>query len=212
MPTPAELDDTAPDRRRAAPTRLLVVRHGQSEWNAIGRWQGQADPPLSEEGMLQAADAGLSLGTFDAVWASDLQRASVTAAIIAEIIGVGPVLLDIRLRETDVGPWEGLTHADVEAGWPGYLAEHRRPEGFEPYDEAARRMISAFADIAAASIGGEVLVVSHGGAIRSVRRLLGQADAPMPNLGACWFTVRGNDMSAGEVVSLAGAAPSGMAL
>ena len=204
----------APGQRATpeATTRLLVARHGQSEWNAIGRWQGQADVPLSEEGMLQAADAGLRLGTFGAVWASDLERASMTAAIIAEIIGIGPVLIDPRLRETDVGPWEGLTHDDVEAGWPGFLAGKLRPEGFEPYDDAAERMLAALVDIAAQSPGEEVLVVSHGGVIRAARRLLGASDARMPNLTASWFEVRGSVVTAGEVVDLSDAEPSGMAL
>ena len=195
-----------------APTRLLVARHAQSEWNASGRWQGQADPPLSDAGMRQAADAGLRIGTFHTVWASDLQRASLTASIIGEVIGVGPVLLDARLRETDVGPWEGLTHDEVNAGWPGYLADHRRPDGFERYDDAAARMIGAFVDIAAHTPGSEVLVVSHGGVIRAVRRLLGAADEKMANLGASWFTVRDEQVVVGELVDLVGAEPSGMAL
>jgi broad specificity phosphatase PhoE len=203
---------TRPQPTRSPATRLLVARHGQSEWNAVGRWQGQADVPLSDEGMRQAAGAGLQLGMFDAVWSSDLERACLTAAIIAEIIGIGPVLLDARLRETDVGPWQGLTHDEVEAGWPGFLAEQRRPDGFEPYDDAAERMMSAFVDIAAASPDAEVLVISHGGAIRAVRRLLGAADGRLPNLGASWFTVTGETVTAGEIVNLADAAPSGMAL
>ena len=206
MPAPSS------SRSEAAPTRLLVARHGQSEWNAVGRWQGQADVPLSDEGMRQAADAGLQLGTFDAVWSSDLGRASLTASIIAEIIGIGPVVLDARLRETDVGPWQGLTHDEVEAGWPGYLEHHRRPEGFEPYDDAADRMLAAFIDIAAASPGGEVLVISHGGAIRAARRLLGCHDSRLPNLGASWFTVRGTVVTPGDVVHLTDAEPTGMAL
>ena len=198
--------------KQTLPTRLLVARHGQSEWNAVGRWQGQADVPLSDEGMRQAAGAGLQLGMFDAIWSSDLERACLTAAIIAEIIGIGPVLLDARLRETDVGPWQGLTHDEVEAGWPGFLAEHRRPEGFEPYDDAADRMIAAFIAIAAASPGEEVLVISHGGAIRAVRQMLGAADGRLPNLGASWFTVTGDRVTAGDIVNLADAEPSGMAL
>jgi len=216
--TSRNADRAAPGQRAAtasaqqATTRLLVARHGQSEWNAIGRWQGQADVPLSEEGMLQAADAGLRLGTFGAVWASDLERASMTAAIIAEILGIGPVLTDPRLRETDVGPWQGLTHDDVEAGWPGFLAGKLRPEGFEPYDDAAERMLAAFIDIAAQSPGEEVLVVSHGGVIRAVRRLLGASDGRMANLSASWFDVRGTHVTAGEIVDLCDAEPSGMAL
>ena len=187
-------------------TRLLVTRHGQSEWNALGRWQGQADPPLSHFGQQQAAEAALQLGTFDAVWASDLQRAALTAAIIAEIGGIGPIQIDQRLRETDVGPWEGLTHAEVESGWPGFLDTHQRPEGFENYDDAARRMMKAFISIATLAPGGEVLVVSHGGAIRAVRRLLGAVDQRMPNLGACWFFVRDEQVQAGDFVDLIDAA------
>ena len=205
-------DDSAP-----------AARHGQSEWNATGRWQGQADPPLSDEGRLQAAEAALQLGTFDAIWASDLERASLTAAIIAEIIGIGPVQLDQRLRETHVGPWQGLTHDEVNAGWPGFLDNHHRPDGFEAYDDAAARMIDAFVDIAAAAPDGEVLVISHGGVIRAVRRLLGAAEAKMPNLGGSWFSVHfaGDDgpiadpsamVSAGDVVDLIGAAPTSAAL
>ncbi|CAB4857453.1 unannotated protein [freshwater metagenome] len=197
---------------KAPPTRLLVARHGQSEWNALGRWQGHADPPLSDEGMRQAADAGIRLGTFDAVWASDLQRASLTAQIIAELLGIGPVLIDPRLRETDVGPWQGLTHAEVEQGWPGLLADRRRPEGFEPYDTAATRMLAAFGDIAAANPGGEVLIISHGGAIRAVRQLLGARNERMPNLGASWFLVQHGQVIAGDLVSLIDAEPTGMAL
>ena len=197
---------------RPVATRLLVARHGQSEWNAQGRWQGLADPPLSDEGMKQAAGAGLALGTFDAIWSSDLQRASLTAEIIAEIIGIGPVLIDPRLRETDVGQWQGLTHAEVEAGWPGYLADHRRPEGFEPYDTAAARLMDAFRDIAAAHVGGEVLVISHGGVIRSVRRLLGCDMGRLPNLGASWFYVHASEVTAGDLVDLVDAEPTGTSL
>ena len=74
-------------------TSVLAIRHGESEWNAVGRWQGQADPPLTDAGMLQAVAAAQVLGTFDGVYASSLQRAADTAAIIAEAIGVGPVQL-----------------------------------------------------------------------------------------------------------------------
>ena len=174
-----------------APTRVLVLRHGQSEWNRLRRWQGHADIDLDDEGVRQAAAAGEVLGTFDAVWASDLVRARRTAEIITEASGVGPVLTDLRLRETHVGPWEGLTHAEVEAGWPGYLAAHLRPEGFEPYEQAAERMRLALVDIAAPHPGGQVLVVSHGGTIRALRRTLGAPDAYIGNLGGSWFEVRG---------------------
>lgn len=191
----------------AADTRLLVVRHGQSEWNAVGRWQGQADPPLDRAGQLQAVAASELLGTFDAVWASDLQRARLTAEIIAELLGIGPVQIDQRLREVHVGPWEGLTRDEVEAGWPGYLAERRRPDGFEPYDDAAQRLMAALTDIATEHPGGEVLVISHGGIIRAARHSLGATDTHLPNLGGTWMTAHGphpsNRLTPGDLVELA---------
>jgi broad specificity phosphatase PhoE len=183
-------------------TRLLLVRHGQSEWNAVGRWQGRADVALDEAGRLQAAEAALVLGTFDGVWSSDLQRAQLTAMIIAEILGIGPVQVDARLAETDVGPWEGLTQREVEEGWPGFLAARQRPEGFEPYDHAAERMVAALRDIAGHHVGGEVLVVSHGGVIRAARRLLGAPDSRLPNLSGSWFTVDDDRVQADELVTL----------
>jgi len=183
-------------------TRLLVLRHGQSEWNALRRWQGHADIALDEVGVDQAVAAGGVLGSFDAIWASDLQRARQTAEIIAEAIGVGPVQIDPRLRETDVGPWEGLTHREVEEGWPGYLEAHRRPEGFEPYEAAAARMGDALRDIARGHRGGEVLVVSHGGVIRALRRVLGAADEHLPNLSGTWFRCLADDtLRADELVA-----------
>ncbi|MBI5090294.1 MAG: histidine phosphatase family protein [Actinobacteria bacterium] len=191
------MTDHRPER-----TNLLVIRHGQSEWNAVGRWQGRADVALDEAGRLQAAEAALVLGTFDAVWSSDLQRAHLTASIIAEILGIGPVLVDARLAETDVGPWEGLTQREVEEGWPGFLAARRRPEGFEAYDDAAQRMLAALVDIAAHHPGGEVLVVSHGGVIRAARRLLQAPDVRLANLAGSWFAVEADRVVPGDQVAL----------
>jgi probable phosphoglycerate mutase len=172
-----------------APTRLFLARHGQSVWNAEGRWQGQADPPLSELGASQAADAitvltrpGSSFPTIDVMWASPLQRAHRTASIIAEGLGLD-VAADLRLREVDAGEWSGLTRADIEAGWPGYLAEQRRPPGFESHESLAARALAAIADIRAAAPGRVVLVVTHGGVIGAVERHLGAPWERSPNLG-----------------------------
>jgi probable phosphoglycerate mutase len=184
-------------------TRVLALRHGESEWNALGRWQGQADPPLTEVGLLQAVAACEQLGTFDAIWASTLQRAAHTAAIIAESVGIGPVQLHPGLMEAGFGPWQGLTVTEIEAGWPGYLADHRRPEGAEAPEAVVERALRAFRDIAADSPGGEVLTVTHAGLIRTVSRALGATDTRFPNLGGCWFFVHADgNVAAGEHVQL----------
>ena len=107
-----------------------MLRHGQSEWNAAGRWQGQADIELTDLGYEQARRAVDKLGTFDAIASSDLRRARMTATIIAEGLGAGLLPADERLRETHVGEWQGLTHAEIERDWPGFLDTHQRPPGF----------------------------------------------------------------------------------
>lgn len=184
-------------------TRLLTVRHGESEWNAVGRWQGQADPPLTDAGMLQAAAAAQVLGAFDAVWASSLQRASLTAEIIAEQLGIGPVQLHPGLMENAFGPWEGLTVAEIEQGWPGYLVDNRRPDGAEQPEEVTHRGLAALRDIAADHRGGEVLVITHAGLIRTLRRALDGSDLRFNNLGGCWFHVHDDGhIVAGDPVEL----------
>ena len=184
-------------------TRLLTVRHGESEWNAVGRWQGQADPPLTDAGMLQAAAAAQVLGAFDGVWASSLQRASLTAEIIAEALGIGPVQLHPGLMENAFGPWEGLTVAEIEEGWPGYLVDNRRPDGAEQPDEVTARGLSALGEIAAEHRGGEVLVITHAGLIRTLRRALDGSDLRFNNLGGCWFHVHADGrIVAGDPVEL----------
>jgi probable phosphoglycerate mutase len=172
-----------------AVTRVLLVRHGQSEWNAAGRWQGQADPPLSDLGRRQARAAAASLGALDAIVASDLQRAGETAAIISAELGVGPVLVDPDLRERDAGEWSGLTRAEIEEQWPGYLDDkpsfgpraRRRPPGWEPDDSVRERALRALGRIVAEVGAGDVLAVTHGGLIYVVEHHLGH-DGPIPRL------------------------------
>ncbi|MEZ5249797.1 MAG: histidine phosphatase family protein [Ilumatobacteraceae bacterium] len=118
------------------------------------------------------------------------RRAHRTAQIIAELLGVGPVYTDERLREKDVGPWEGLTNAEVERGWPGMLSTRERPPGFETDDAAGDRFCAALADLAAAHPGGELLIVSHGGVVRAAQRHLGADPPHLPNLSGCWFEHR----------------------
>ena len=185
-----------------AVTRLLALRHGESLWNVERRWQGQADTDLSDAGRRQALLAAEQLGAFDGIWCSPLRRAAETAAIIAAHLGIGPVLADDRLCETDVGPWEGLTYEEIEAGWPGLIAANERPPEAEPLDDVAARASEAFLDIAAAVPGGEVLVVTHAGLLRTLRRDLGGDGHRFANLGGNWFTVDGDRLILGEIVEL----------
>lgn len=194
-------------------TRILVLRHGQSEWNALGKWQGQADPPLTDAGREQAYRAADLLGQFDLIATSDLQRAHETAAIISNTLGIGPVIVDERLRETHVGEWEGLTHDDIERDYPGYLAAHKRPPSFETEESLITRFTAAITDIALQCQGGEALCVAHAGVIRVMRRALGVADPRIPNLGGCHFIISPNSgrdtLRAGDIVDLIEHGPVG---
>ena len=95
--------------------RLIIWRHGQTTYNAEGRWQGQLDVPLSELGQDQARAGAKALLAYDidAIWASDLSRASATAEALAELVDL-PISYDKRFREIDAGSWSGLTAADVK--------------------------------------------------------------------------------------------------
>lgn len=184
-------------------TRLLVLRHGQSEWNAQGRWQGQADIALTPEGIDQAHQAAKKIGKFDLIAASSLKRARHTAEIIAEAHGVKDLVIDDRLKESFIGPWEGLTYAEIESGWPGYLTSFKHPEDFEPNQSVLQRMTAAFIDIADKCRGGQALVISHSGVIRTIRRQLKVADTKLENLGGCWFDVHADgQLTAGRIITV----------
>jgi len=188
------------------PTRLLLVRHGESTWNALSRWQGQADPPLSPFGERQAEDAATrlaELATITAVWASDLVRARRTAELIAGQLGIARVREEPRLRERDVGSWSGLTRAEIEERWPGYLAAHRSPPDFEGDDSLLERTRAGLAAAVDASAPGDVLVVTHGGVIRTIERSLGAIPERLPNLGGRWLVAASpTDLSLGNRVVL----------
>lgn len=182
-----------------------MLRHGQSEWNAAGRWQGQADIELSDLGYEQARRAVDKLGTFDAVASSDLRRARVTATIIAEGLGIGLLGPDPRFRETDVGEWQGCTQDQIERDWPGYLADHRRPPGFEADHVLVERVLSGLFDLADAFPGGDLLCIAHAGVMRVMRRFHNVADSRVANLGGCHFIVRpgsATPVEIGDIVDL----------
>jgi broad specificity phosphatase PhoE len=185
------------------PTRVLLVRHGQSEWNAEGRWQGQADPILTDLGRLQAREAARALGAVDAVWASDLQRAVETAAIIADHLGVGPVVVDPDLRERDAGEFSGLTRPEIAARYPGFLDDGRRPPGWEPDESLVARALRALRAIAAEVPGGDVLVITHGGLVYALEQHLGEEFVRLANAEGRWLDVGpGATLRLGERVLL----------
>ena len=169
--------------------RLLLVRHGESTWNAQSRWQGQADPPLSPFGERQAEDATArlaELATVTTVWVSDLGRARRTGELIAQRLGLDGVREEPRLRERDVGAWSGLTRAEIEERWPGYLAARRSPPDFEGDDALLARTRAGLAAVVDGA-SGDVLVVTHGGVIRTIERSLGATPESLPNLGGRWL-------------------------
>ncbi|MCT1459197.1 histidine phosphatase family protein [Aestuariimicrobium sp. p3-SID1156] len=154
-------------------TTLLLLRHGQTDWNASGRFQGQKDVPLNSTGHQQAAVAARALAAMnpDALWCSPLTRTRETMAPLAQRTGL-PVSYDDRLKEIHVGSWEGLTMETVDQVDPGFrraLAEardyRRSPQG-ETATETGLRWASAISDISTAHEGQLVVVVSHGLALR----------------------------------------------
>jgi broad specificity phosphatase PhoE len=168
---------------------LFLARHGETEWNRVGRWQGKTDIPLSARGRAQALAMVVSLRDHEiaAVHTSDLRRATETAAIIAHALGVTAPRTDARLRERGFGCFEGLTRVECAErhpdAWARYLADRSAPppDG-EPQHEVADRMVAALTDIARASAGEPTLVISHSGAIRTfVQTVTGAYPPPVDN-------------------------------
>lgn len=152
--------------------RLLLVRHGESEWNALGRLQGQADPPLSALGRRQAAHVAARLVDegVDVIVASDLERAVETAGALAAGVGL-TVERRSDLREVDLGSWTGASRdelvRDVPELWRRWRVDGVEGwEGGEKYVDAMVRVGDAVSSIAAAHEGRTVVAVSHGGSIR----------------------------------------------
>ena len=172
-------------------TRLLVVRHGQSVWNAERRWQGRADPPLSELGRRQAAAA--EPGDVDLVVTSPLSRAHETAVILAGSTGAPLAEVHADLQEREAGEWTGMTRAEIARRYPGAPRDGRRPPGYEPDDAVRARVEHRLRDVASRHRGRTVLVVTHGGVIGVAAAMIDVAAVdevvPVPNLGGFEVTV-----------------------
>lgn len=154
-------------------TKLVLVRHGQTDSNAAGRFQGQQDVPLNRIGRSQAATLAERLVRLKAarVVTSDLLRASATAEAIATASGIG-VEVDAGLREIHVGSWEGRTAVEVAAENPWFEdalhtgRDFRRSETGETAEEAGERVAGVLARVASAHPGETTVVVGHGLALR----------------------------------------------
>ncbi len=158
-------------------TKLWLIRHGQTDWNLEGRYQGQSDVPLNAAGLAQADAFAASLcgQHFDAIYSSDLARAYQTAQVIAACTGL-PVQTDPRLREINQGEWQGRTLDEIRGIYnEGAQAKHvaidpvtTRAPGGESVAEVSQRMAEAADDIARCYPVGTVLVVGHGLALATL--------------------------------------------
>jgi broad specificity phosphatase PhoE len=152
---------------------ILLVRHGETDWNRDDRFQGHADLPLNDSGREQARALASALAgdAVAAVYSSPLRRACETAQIVATRLGL-TVSLEPRLMEVDVGSWSGLTRTDVERRFPEGFARWRAGghgwDDGETYEQLTTRVLAAIHDIAERHVFQRVAVVGHGGTVRAV--------------------------------------------
>jgi glucosyl-3-phosphoglycerate phosphatase len=173
---------------------LVLLRHGQTDYNATGRMQGHLESQLTPQGFAQAARVAPEIARLkpQRILSSDLRRAADTADVVSAACGV-PVEIDPRLRETHLGEWQGRTVADIEAGWPGAIATWRSdpswaPPGGESRVEVVRRCTPVVEEVddqlADESEASTVVLVAHGGMIAGVVcGLLGMAIESWPAIG-----------------------------
>jgi len=174
-------------------TTLILARHGETDWNRDGIWQGHGDPPLNELGRTQAAalaERMRSVG-IDALYSSDLRRAYETAVYLSRATGL-PIVAEPGMREIDVGSWTGLTMAQIEEHFPG-MGGH---DG-ESREAFAARVVATLQRIASNG-RRRTLVVTHGGVVRALQRhMYGE---PLALLGNCeTYAVRFEDETFGSV-------------
>jgi len=186
-----------------SPTRICLVRHGETEWNAARRIQGQIDIGLNETGVAQARAAGRGLkeAGIAALYSSDLKRAWTTAGEIGTALGLVPVAVP-EMRERRYGVFEGLTYAEAQARFPdGYAAFEGRNADYDfENGESLRAMFARVTDklqaIAALHPAQSVLVVLHGGVLDVINRFVRNnplempRDFLIPNAGINWVSVR----------------------
>lgn len=184
---------TGAGARAATSGRLVLLRHGQTDHNVAGRLQGRVDVPLNDTGRAQARAAARSLAagaTPDLVVSSPLSRALETAEIIAATLGVPePIVTEKALIEAGFGAWEGLTDAEIAERWPDDHRQWRQRGplahiGMEDRGVVGDRVAGACRALLAQHPGAQILVVSHGAALRSgITSLLGLDAAQFHGIG-----------------------------
>lgn len=183
--------------------RVVILRHGRTEWNATGRFQGQLDSPLDTIGRAQALDAAVAVAPMrpDAIVSSDLSRAMDTAAAVGAEAGLS-VIADDRLREIDLGDWQGLTRAEARSRFPEEYAAWQsgadeRRGGGETYAEVGARAADCMMDwLDRLGPAATLLAVTHGGTARAtIGTLLGLAPDSwwrLAPLGNCRWSLLGD--------------------
>lgn len=156
-------------------TRVVLIRHGQTEWNNAGRYQGQSNTELSDAGCRQAEmlAENFPVKNVDCVYSSDLNRAFATAKAVAKCFNL-EVIPEKAFRELDFGDWEGLTYEEINHKWPEEVADFfgapeklKIPNG-ETFSQAAQRSVKRLKEIIADNEGKTIVVAAHGAVIRSM--------------------------------------------
>ena len=155
-------------------TTLTLIRHGETEWNALGKFQGCKDISLSKEGRLQATYLKKRFKSkFDYIYTSPLKRAIQTAAIITESSKIKPII-ELELREINFGDWEGLTIKEIETNYPEKFIEWKNDElnglmsgGDLSLKKASMRAKGAILEIIKNHQGDNIIIVAHGGIIKA---------------------------------------------
>ena len=156
-------------------TKIIFIRHGQTEWNITGRYQGQSDVPLSELGVEQAKKlaAAFPVQGLTAIYSSNLSRAMTTAQCVADRFGL-TVEPRAELREINFGDWEGLTYDEITAKWPEALTDFfQRPDRLviphgESFPIVQQRALGCIRELCAAHKDETIAVTAHGAILRTL--------------------------------------------